>query len=103
IGSVASLASVSIDAATDVTMNGTVNVGSFSATNGTSSIAINSGITTSDSGGITLAAPAINLAGAINAGGGGDVSLDHSGALTIATGSSFDVGGSFSQTGGGTV
>ncbi len=103
IGSVAPLAFLNINAATDITMSGTVNVGSLDVTNGTGTMTAASGLTTTASGGISIATPVINLAGTITTQNGGQVTLNNSGALTVAAGSGFNLAGEFQQLGAGPV
>jgi len=103
VGSVAPLASITIDSATDVTVNSTMNVGSLPITNGAGTVAINSGITSTAAGGINIESPEINMAGSITTASGGPLVLNNSGALTIAPGTSFDISGPFQQTGAGSV
>ncbi len=103
VGSNAPLASISIDGATDVTTQSTVDVGTLSVTNGTGTVAINAGLDTTAAGGISLTTPIINLLGAITTGVGGDLTLNNSGALTVTPGTGFTMGGAFLQTGAGAV
>ena len=103
IGSVAPLASLSVNAAIDVMVNSTIDVGAFSVTNGTGTTTLQSGITSTAVGGIAITTPTINLAGSITTASGGGVVLDNSGALTVTPGASFGISGSFQQTGAGSV
>jgi hypothetical protein len=103
VGAIAPLASISINSATNVTVNSTMNVGSLPITNGTGTVAINSGITSTAAGGVSIESPVINMAGAITTASGGPLVLNNSGALTAAAGTSFDISGAFQQTGAGSV
>ncbi len=103
VGAVAPLASLSINQPTNVSTASQVNVGELSITNGLGTTSISSGITTTQAGGITIATPAISMAGSITTAGSGPLILNNSGALTIASGTVIDVAGAFQQIGTGSV
>jgi len=103
VGSTAPLASLDINASTNVTMNAPVLLGSFSLTNGTGTAQINSGMTVTDPAGISIATPDISLSGSITTASGGPLDLNNSGNLTIGSGTSFDISGPLQQTGAGAV
>jgi hypothetical protein len=103
VGAVSPLASLSINAATDATFNGNVNLGALTVTNGLGITALNSGITSTTIGGVHITTPTINLAGSLTTISGGPMVLNNSGALTVTAGTSFDISGAFQQTGAGAV
>lgn len=103
VGSTAPLDFIAIDSSVDVTANNSVIVGSFSVANGTGTTALNSGITSTGASGVSLSSPTIDLAGSISTSADGPLTLDNSGSLTIASGTSFNISGPFDQTGAGSV
>jgi filamentous hemagglutinin family protein len=104
VGGTAPLTSISIDQAINVTVASTMSVGTFSETAGTGTATFDAGLTTTDSGGISITSPAISLEGAFSTASGGPIALSHTGALTVTSGSSFNTDGMFSESGvGGTV
>ncbi|MBY0530107.1 MAG: hypothetical protein K2P51_07980 [Rhabdochlamydiaceae bacterium] len=104
VGGSAPLTSISIDQAINVSVNSTMNVGTFTETAGSGTASFAAGLTTTGSGGIHITSPAINLSGAFSTASGGAMSLSHTGLLDVTSGSSFNTDGTFSESGvGGTV
>jgi hypothetical protein len=95
IGSIQSLADLTIDAAQDVTCNSTVVVGSFAETNGTGTTSINAGMT-ANTAGISIDTQDINLAGNFTT-VAGDLTLTNSGTLT-ASNVDCEIHGAINQT-----
>ncbi len=103
VGGSLPLTSISIDQPINLSINSSMTVGSFAETNGSGTATVAAGMTTTAAGGISLDSAVISLSGAFSTASSGPMALTHTGALTIASGTSFMTDGSFTESGGGTV
>ncbi|MBS0605302.1 MAG: S-layer family protein, partial [Verrucomicrobia bacterium] len=103
VGGTTPLATMTITSANNVTAASAVSAASIVQTAGAGKTTFGGAVTTTNAAGISLTGNQVELDGAVTTTTGGPLSINHTGLLTIGTGSSMSLDGAFSELGGGNV